>query len=241
MKYQLLIPRLVLASTAFVLTAGCSDDDDGGGGILPCPDDLVGFDGPDGAGCIEPHEVTNAEAVDFLAENGNDCQGHPCIYVGEPGSQIEDQGSGYAVASGQENHPVVQITWHGAAALCESVGRFLCGDGAWVSACGGSSQAAYPYGGTYDAAACNGMDAEHDGTVEVASLPGCEGGYAGLFDMSGNVYEWTDACADGACLIRGGSYDKPADDMACNGSHTMDGPSGHREDLGVRCCASPTP
>jgi formylglycine-generating enzyme required for sulfatase activity len=231
---------VLLWSTAWI-AAGCGGDDDDGGGILPCPDDLIGFHGPGGAGCIEPYEVTNADAVAFLADHGNDCEGHPCIYAGEPGSKISDPGTGYEVEAGFEDHPVVQITWHGAAAYCEWAGRALCADGAWIAACGGSSEATYPYGNAYDAATCNGMDAEHGTTVEVGAMPGCEGGYDGLFDMSGNVYEWTAACADGDCLIRGGSYDKPADDMACNGSHAMDGPSGHREDLGARCCAAPTP
>jgi len=231
--------RLMLLVLTISMSAGCGSDDDDGGSILPCPDDLIGFDGPGGAGCIEPYEVTNAEAVEFLADFGNECQGHPCIYVGEPGSKIVDQGSGHEVEAGFEDHPVVQITFHGAAAYCEWVGRALCGDGAWIAACGGPSQATYPYGGSYDAATCNGADAENDDTVDVGSLPGCEGGYTGLFDMSGNVYEWTDACGGGDCLIRGGSYDKPADDMSCDGSHTMDGPGGHREDLGVRCCAPP--
>jgi sulfatase modifying factor 1 len=70
-------------------------------------------------------------------------------------------------------------------------------------------------------------------------MAACEGGADGLFDMSGNVYEWTDACADSACLIRGGAFDVPSDNLTCDASHEMDGPSGHREDLGLRCCASP--
>jgi len=231
----LLVPVIAAASLT-----GCGDDDDGNG-LIPCPQDMVGYDGPDGAGCIEATEVTNSDAVAFLNEQGNECQGHLCIYVDDPGSQITQQGANFTVQSGYEDHPLVQVTWHGAVAYCESIGRFLCADDSWVAACGGPSQASYPYGEAYDSSACNGMDAETGGTVEVASLPGCEGGSAGLYDMSGNVYEWTDACADGPCLIRGGSYDKPAADMACSGSHTMDGPSGHREDLGLRCCAPPTP
>lgn len=227
-------PVAAFATTLILSTIGCADD---GGGSILCPDDMVGYDGPNGSGCIEGTEVTNAEAVAYLAEHGNECQGHPCIYIDEPGSRIAEQGANYTIDAGYEQHPVVQITWHGAAALCESIGRSLCEDEAWVAACGGPAGSAYPYGGSYDAEACNGMDAELGGTVEVASSPACEGGYSGLFDMSGNVYEWTAACAEGPCLIRGGSYDKPSADMACDGSHTMDGPSGHREDLGLRCCS----
>lgn len=229
----------VAISLAMILTAGCGDDNDGS--VVPCPEGLVGFEGPEGAGCIETDETTNAEAASFLTEHGNECSGHFCIYVDEPGSRIEQQGSDFTVEAGYESHPVVQITWHGAAAYCESRGWSLCADSAWVAACAGPSGTAYPYGTSYDPEACNGMDAQTGTTAAVASLPTCEGGVGGLFDMSGNVYEWTDACAGGPCLIRGGSFDKPAEDMACDGYHTMDGPSGHREDLGVRCCAPPLP
>ena len=48
--------------------------------------------------------------------------------------------------------------------------------------------------------------------VPVASLPGCQGGYPGVFDMSGNVEEVEDSCDDaGTCYSRGGSFvDDPA-------------------------------
>jgi len=44
----------------------------------------------------------------------------------------------------------------------------------------------------------------------VASFPGCEGFYPGLFDLEGNVAEWVDSC-DGSsgpndhCTLAGGS------------------------------------
>jgi formylglycine-generating enzyme required for sulfatase activity len=46
-------------------------------------------------------------------------------------------------------------------------------------------------------------------------MPGCEGGYPGIFDMSGNVMEWQDSCASGSdpatdpCEVQGGSWNFP--------------------------------
>ncbi|MBW2278698.1 MAG: SUMF1/EgtB/PvdO family nonheme iron enzyme [Deltaproteobacteria bacterium] len=231
---------LLIVSLAAWLPAGCGSDDDDGAMNILCPDGTVGVDGPEGPLCVDVDEITNTEAVAFLDNNGSECSGHPCIFLDEPGSRISGAGpGGYNVQAGYEEHPVVQITWHGARSLCESQGTQLCPDSTWTAACSGPTGAAYPYGDSYDPAACNGTDAGNDGTVPTASMPTCEGGLSGLYDMSGNVYEWTDACADGPCLIRGGSFDKPAGDMACDGSHEMDGPSGHREDLGLRCCSTP--
>jgi len=136
-------------------------------------------------------------------------------------------------------HPVVQVTWHGAEAICAWFGKRLCSAQEWQDGCGGVERSEYPYGTAYDSEACNGLDLGEDSTMQVGSLTTCEGGLTELFDMSGNVYEWSSSCEDGPCLIHGGSFDKQADELTCDGSHTMDGPSGHREDLGVRCCSGP--
>ncbi|MFO8070498.1 MAG: SUMF1/EgtB/PvdO family nonheme iron enzyme [Polyangia bacterium] len=216
---------LSLCGTA---AAGCSAGDE-----ISCPTEQVASGGV----CIDATEVTNEAFVAFLAEMGNDCQGHDCAFVGEPGSRLlVDQGS-YAVQQGYESHPVVQVTWYGARDYCAAQGLRLCSRDEWTSACGGNAQHPYPYGDSYRETACNGSDLGEGEPLEVAGLADCQGASPGLFDMSGNVYEWLSTCADGPCEIRGGSFDRGADDLSCEAFHTMDGPSGHREDLGLRCCS----
>jgi len=230
-----------LALPIFVLALVACSDDGSRWGAIPCPDGTTGFEGPNGDLCIDEFEATNGEYAAFLTANGNNCGGanQECMHIDESGSYITQQGTTFAAAGGYENLPVVQVTFHGAEAYCTAASEFLCPDVMWVAACQGPGEDVYPYGDVYDGAACNGVDAANGAPVAVGSMASCEGGADGLFDMSGNVYEWTDVCGQGTCLIRGGSFDGPSDSLVCDASHEMDGPSGHREDLGLRCCASP--
>ena len=86
----------------------------------------------------------------------------------------------------------------------------------WYAACVGPAARAYPYGDVYDATSCF-VDPTVQEPLDVASKPACHGPagtpYAALYDLSGNVAEWTDACrpyaGDGrgetnSCEARGG-------------------------------------
>lgn len=154
--------------------------------------------------------------------------------------------------------PVVKVDWCDAYAFCAWAGKRLCGaiagGGAlsssvatdptkseWMAACSKNGARAYPYGTTYVAGNCN-----HSGAplpAAVGTYKACVGGYAGLFDMNGNVTEWENACdgnqaANGAgkCMDRGGSYAGAED--RCNYA-SLDGVMGTSSDWGIRCCATP--
>ena len=99
---------------------------------------------------------------------------------------------------------------------------------------------AYPYRDTLDDAACNKTTA----TVPVGSKATCEGGFPGLFDLSGNVREWEDSC-DGMtdrsdiCRARGGSiFSYGGAYLSCGFGDT--GGRAARDDnkwfAGFRCC-----
>ena len=100
-------------------------------------------------------------------------------------------------------------------------------------------------------AMCEGPSENHNAPGLAEGYPGCEGGYPGLFNMVGNVGEWTDRCdgdgPDATCVTRGGSVgwggDYQYDD--CNRKQRQqprqdnlgfDDNSQWRYHIGIRCC-----
>mgnify|MGYP000491090769 CR=1 FL=1 len=154
--------------------------------------------------------------------------------------------------------PVSDVDWCDAEAYCAWSGRHLCGaigggpavfdppealTNEWYMACSNADTVLYPYGNMYMAMACNGLDAGVGAPVHVGSLAGCVGGLPGLFDMSGNVREWVDACASDPntpddlqlCQRRSGAYSSAANTLDCDSSSER--PRGERSgSTGFRCC-----
>ena len=165
--------------------------------------------------------------------------------------------------------PVVHVDWCDAYAYCAGVGKRLCGKigggsngyddyanvslDQWYDACtsNGTYAAGYPYGNTYQPSYCNGYDYWGDNlagatTLAVGSLSMCQSsvaGYAGVYDLSGNVWEWEDTCngASGQsdlCRLRGGALNFGSDGLEC----AFDGISPvsrteANEVIGFRCCS----
>jgi formylglycine-generating enzyme required for sulfatase activity len=162
------------------------------------------------------------------------------------------------------DHPVVCVDWCDAYAYCKGVGKRLCGKigggpnaydqnanaslSQWYRVCSSNGQYIYPYGNTYKANTCNGVDAPFGTTVAVASMSGCQSsvsGYTGVYDLSGNVHEWEDSCngdsgTSDLCHFRGGSY---YDGSGIVSLRCEIGGFGDRDNqyanLGFRCCSSP--
>lgn len=160
---------------------GCQDDE--------CADDeLPVHEVFLNAFLIDKYELTNYQYASFLNIHGNNCDGYRCCGEEEPFSRIKQAGEQWIVDSGYEDHPVNYVTWYGARAYCEVLGKRLPTEAEWELASRGTLDGEkYPWG-----------DMEPDCTY--ANFYGClndtssVGSYSpndyGLYDMAGNVWEW---------------------------------------------------
>lgn len=126
--------------------------------------------------------------------------------------------------------PTTSVSFSEAKSACENQGKRLCSEDEWERACKGPSSSRFSYGDSYDAQACN-MGKAADGA---GSHERCKSGF-GVFDLSGNVAEWTSSrytAGVGGKAIKGG----PGDSYArCAGRRP--GSEKLRENmLGFRCC-----
>jgi hypothetical protein len=108
-------------------------------------------------------------------------------------------------------HPTSMVSWYDAEATCASIGKRLCYESEWVSACEGPEKLPFPYGYARDNTKCN-IDnkwiqpsleevyskdpakrylelSRLDQSAPSGALPGCVSGY-GVYDLTGNFDEW---------------------------------------------------
>ena len=216
-----------------------------------CPKSAVRIESKLGPICIDRTEVTGARYAEFL-EAAPSNQPAFCKW-----NDSYKPAAKWPPASPEA--PVRFVDWCDARAFCEWAGGGLCGGpggdalgyaegtnparSQWMATCSHDGERAYPYGDAYQSTACRGED--QLSPVDVGSLSSCEGGFPGVFDMSGNVGEWENACDKfqdrwDMCNVRGGTFSSNNGELAC-AAWAYDNRFAKTEEVGIRCCYDQTP
>ncbi len=148
---------------------------------------------------LETTEITYAQFLTFLNEMGagshrNGCNGQPCMETRNDSetSNVTFDSANYSVPSVISDFPATNVTWYGAQAYCEAIGRRLPTEAEWERAARGDQGFIYPWGNSWDgnrAATRRLADGTLGSAVSVFSLP-LGATVTGVYNLAGNIAEW---------------------------------------------------
>jgi formylglycine-generating enzyme required for sulfatase activity len=164
---------------------------------------------------IDRTEVTIAQYAEFLKAAGNrrdyDYPAQPIAKNGHTNPQWEalyraaSAGAEFQGVRVDGNFPAVFLDWFDAYAYAKWKGRRLPSEQEWEKAARGTDGRRFPWGSDESSKA---NTFEGDATRKWAaagSFPGDRSPY-GVFDMGGNVSEWTDTWDENRVVVRGGNF-----------------------------------
>lgn len=149
------------------------------------------------------------------------------IPVDDPALRLTLDGNTFSAKEPWETHPMTLVSWFGAKAYCEHYGWWLPGELEWEKAARGVDGRPFPWGISISKNNANMLSSrdpfENMATFGSRTTPagfyngGIHGGYQtmdspspyGLYDMAGNVWQWTADVYPGQHYryLRGGSKD----------------------------------
>jgi formylglycine-generating enzyme required for sulfatase activity len=152
---------------------------------------------------VDQTEVTNSQFAAFLNEQGNRTEsGLTWLDLEDVDCLIEQIGGMFRAKDGFALHPVIEVSWYGAAEYCEWAGARLPTEAEWEYAARGLEGRVFPWGDAFDGRRLNycdnscweawedaRVDDSYAYTAPVGSYP-AGASWSGALDMAGNAWEW---------------------------------------------------
>jgi formylglycine-generating enzyme required for sulfatase activity len=168
---------------------------------------------------IDVTPVTNAEYAFFVEETGHRVPRHWDTRLAPEDTQ---------------DHPVVGVTYHDAATYATWAGKMLPTEAEWEKAARGTNGNIYPWGDQATPAKCNVRETGVGHTTPVGLYRSGVSAY-GVYDMSGNVWEWCrTATAPNRHVLKGSAFTSPFAMAVASATNDADDAM-HDDDTGFRC------
>ena len=209
---------------------------------------------------IDKYEVTNQQFARFLNANGKneDEDGNVLVDLTDPDVRLLTIDGQFRASTVFADHPVTEVTWYGATAYAKWAGKRLPTEAEWEYAARGYDERIYPWGDVEITYQYTNYQGNLGNTEKVYQYPKGRSPF-GLYNMSGNVWEWVVDAYDADFyslapssknpvntsdfsnpvnrVLRGGSWYSSAKEVTCT-NRSYQPPSEAGNSIGFRCAAS---
>jgi len=169
---------------------------------------------------IDKTPVTNAEYQKFVKATGY---------------QPPEHWKNGQIPKGEESHPIYNVSWYDAKAYASFSEKRLPTEEEWEKSARGNDKRIYPWGDSFNVNFCN-ILRKNKNTTPIDKYP-LGRSYFGLYDMAGNVWEWTDTPGDDTnktYIIKGGSWSNNETTAECS-YKTKEYAEKKYDNIGFRC------